>query len=182
MRIRNAINHSADSVERASQMLRRDLRLSKGQAFVELALVLPVFTLLLVGIAEVGRLAYASIEVNNAARAGVSYAAQTSTTAGDNQTTGGIVLAAKQDAGDIFSGNLTVTPTYSCSCEGPTGTITSFASCDKSVTNLTSCPSTSRIVEFVQVNTSAPVGTLFHFPGIPSTVTLRGQATMRVQQ
>ncbi len=76
-------------------MLRHRMTPDNGQAFVELALVLPVFTLMLVGIAEVGRLAYASIEVNNAARAGVAYAAQTNTTAADATN---ITLAAKQDA------------------------------------------------------------------------------------
>ena len=69
-------------------MLRRNLRENSGQAFVELALVLPIFILLLVGAAEVGRLAYASIEVSNAARAGVAYAAQSHTTAQDEQANG----------------------------------------------------------------------------------------------
>jgi hypothetical protein len=45
-----------------------------------------------------------------------------------------------------------------------------------------SCPSPSRIVLYVQVTTTAPVNTIFHFPGIPSTVTLRGFATMRAEQ
>ena len=64
-------------------MFQGHLRQDKGQAFVELALILPVFLLLLVGTAEVGRLTYASIEVSNAARAGVAYAAQSHTTAQD---------------------------------------------------------------------------------------------------
>jgi Flp pilus assembly protein TadG len=150
-----------------------------GQAFVELALVLPLFTLLLVGIAEFGRLAYASIEINNAARAGVAYAAQTNTTAADSTN---ITLAAKQDAANFVSSSLSATPAYSCYCESSTGTMTSFASCDKSVANLTTCASPSRIAVFVQVNTSSQVATLFHFPGVGSTVTLQGQAIMRVQQ
>ena len=169
----------ASSENGVFKMLRRHLSLDKGQALIELALVLPVFTLMLVGIAEFGRLAYASIEVNNAARAAASYAAQTNTTAADSTN---ITLAAKQDAADIVSSDLTATPAYSCSCESNTGTITALNSCSKTDVNLTACASPSRIVVFVQVNTSAPVATLFHFPGFPSTVTLQGQATVRVQQ
>ena len=158
-------------------MFRRDLREDKGQAFVELALVMPIFILLLVGIAEVGRLAYASIEVSNAARAGVAYAAQSHTTAQDATN---IQLAATQDAPNITS--LSATTNYSCSCESSTGVMTAAGSCTGISTAPGSCPSPSRIVLYVQVNTTAPVDTLFHFPGIPSTVTLRGFATMRTEQ
>ena len=94
---------TGDSQERRFRLSRHDLLGDKGQAFVELALVLPIFILMLVGIAEVGRLAYASIEVNNAARAGVAYAAQTNTSAAD---TANIQLATQQDAGDIVSADL----------------------------------------------------------------------------
>jgi len=159
-------------------MLRHVLHEDIGQAFVELALVFPIFILLLVGAAEVGRLAYASIEVNNAARAGVAYAAQNHTTASDTGSTGGIVSAATAEAPQVTS--MTATATLSCSCETSTGTLPAPGSCTG--VTLTSCASPSRIVEFVQVNTTAPVSTIFHFPGIPSSVTLQGNATMRVVQ
>lgn len=159
-------------------MCRCDLRGEIGQALVELALVVPIFILLLVGAAEVGRLAYAAIEVNNAARAGVAYAAQNHTTASDILPTGGIVKAATNEAPDIHG--LQATAVLSCSCESSTGTMPAPASCTG--VTLTTCPGTSRIVEFVQVNTTAPVNTLFHFPGIPNSVTFRGKATMRVVQ
>jgi Flp pilus assembly protein TadG len=148
-----------------------------GQSLVELALVLPLFVLLLFGAVEVARLAYASIEVGNAARAGASYAAQNHTTASD---TTNIRLAATNEAPNITS--LSATPSHSCSCESSTGTVTSFSSCSSTVTNLTTCASPSRIVETVTVTTSAPVNTAFHFPGIPNSITLQGQATMRVEQ
>ena len=158
-------------------MFRRDLREDKGQAFVELALVLPIFVLLLVGIAEVGRLAYATIEVSNAARAGVAYAGQNHTTAQDSTN---IQLAATQDAPDVTS--LTATTSQSCACESSAGVMGAFGSCTSISTAAGSCPSPSRIVLYVQVITTAPVNTVFHFPGIPSTVTLHGFATTRVEQ
>lgn len=158
-------------------IIRQKLPEDAGQSLVELALVLPMFVLLLFGAVEVGRLAYASIEVNNAARAGASYAAQNHTTASDAPN---ISLAATQEAPDITS--LSATTTLSCSCEDSTGNVTTFSSCSKTITNLTTCPSPSRIVETVTVNTSAPVDTAFHFPAIPNSITLTGQASMRVEQ
>jgi Flp pilus assembly protein TadG len=155
----------------------RHLYQDRGQAFVELALVLPIFILLLVGIAEVGRLAYASIEVSNAARAGVAYAAQSHTTA---QDTTNIQLAATQDAPNVSS--LTATASSSCACETSAGVMGASVACTAISTAGGSCPSPSRIVLYVQVTTSAPVNTIFHFPGIPNTVTLRGFASMRAEQ
>src|SRR4051812_20722057 len=47
-----------------------------GQTIVELALVLPLLLLVLVGVTEIGRYAYFDILVSNAARAGAQYGAQ----------------------------------------------------------------------------------------------------------
>jgi Flp pilus assembly protein TadG len=141
-----------------------------GQAFVELALVLPIFVLLLLGAAELGRLAYASIAVANAARAGVAYGAQNHITAHD---VGGIQTAATQDAPNITS---MATPAVAQACSCSSGVAITCANAG------TNCLSPNRIIEYVRVNTSASVDTVFHFPGIPNTVTLQGQAIMRVQQ
>lgn len=46
----------------------------RGQAIVEMALILPLFLLLILGIVEMGRIGYAYITVNNAARAGARVA------------------------------------------------------------------------------------------------------------
>jgi Flp pilus assembly protein TadG len=149
------------------------IRSDFGQAFVELALVLPIFILLLVGAAELGRIAFASIEVSNAARAGVAYGAQNHITASDLP---GIRSATIQDAPNITSMAAPVV-TLSCACNNGTTTVT--VSC---ATAGTSCASPSRIVEFVQVKTSAVLNTVFHLPAIPNSITLRGKAIMRVAQ
>lgn len=140
-----------------------------GQALVELALILPMLILLLTGTAEVGVIAYAAIEVSNAALAGVSYGAQSHTTASDSAN---ILLAATQDAPNLT--NISATQTLACTCSDGTAITCATAG--------TSCVSPGRIIETVTVNTSAPINTLFHFPGIPSTLTLTGSATMRVEQ
>lgn len=150
-------------------MLRHNIREDAGQALVELALVFPILLLFLVGSVELGRLAYAAIEVNDAARAGVAYGAQSHTTASDSSN---ITLAATTESPDITS--MTATTSQFCSCSDGTSITCTNAG--------TKCLSPAHIIEYVQVNTTAPVATLFHFPGIASSMTLRGQAIMRVEQ
>ncbi len=144
------------------------LRGSAGQALVELAMVVPLLALIFVGAAEVGRIAYAAIEVNNAARAGVAYACQSHITASD---VANITLAAQTEAPDVSG--MTVTVSNSCSCSS--GTAITCAT-------TANCPSPYLILEAVQVNTTAKINTGFHFPGIPNTITLNGQAIMNTEQ
>lgn len=59
-------------VGKLAEMYRR----SEAQSIVEVALSVPLLCLLLVGGAEFARLAYAAIEVSNAAKAAVQYAGQ----------------------------------------------------------------------------------------------------------
>ena len=144
-----------------------------GQSLVELALALPVFLLILVGTADFARFTWTTIEVSNAARAGAQYGAQSSITASDEP---GISNAARQDGADLLSGLTVTPPTHTCSCStAPTSTI-------QCATALTACPSPNIILEYVQVNTSATVTPLFHYPGVGSTFTARGQALMEVNR
>jgi Flp pilus assembly protein TadG len=145
---------------------RMAIRDTIGQSLIELALVAPLFILLLIGAAEFGRLAYAGIEVSNAARAGVQYGAQSHTTASDNS---GMQLAATNDAANIAG--VSATATHSCSCADGSSSTCAATDC-----------SASRIIEFVQVNTTATVDPLLYYPGLPHTFTMRGQAIMRVEQ
>ncbi|MBC7223227.1 MAG: pilus assembly protein [Anaerolineae bacterium] len=54
----------------------RGNRTLRGQSLVELAALLPVLIVVLLGIAEFSRLRYAYITVDNAARVGAQYGAQ----------------------------------------------------------------------------------------------------------
>jgi Flp pilus assembly protein TadG len=143
-----------------------------GSALVEIALMFPIFLALLVGAAEFGRLAYAAIEVANAARAGAAYGAQSHITA-SNYT--GMQLAATQDAPNVTG--ITATATNFCACSSAPSTP---VSCTAVLTSCSTAPLHS--LEYVQVNTTAMIGPLFNYPGIPHTFTLTGQAIMRVEQ
>ena len=72
-----------------------------GQALIELALVLPILLLLLSGIVEMGRVGYAYISVNNAARVG----ARVASIGGTDQE---IMAAVAQSASILDPANLTV--------------------------------------------------------------------------
>jgi Flp pilus assembly protein TadG len=137
---------------------------SRGQSAVELALLAPVLTFVLVVAADFSRVYYMSIEAANAARAGVQYGAQTTTTASD---TAGMQQAALNDASNL---------------SGLTAIASNFCECPPSTSHVT-CSSTtcSGMEMYVQVNISAQFQTLVHYPGIASTVTLNKSALMRAK-
>jgi hypothetical protein len=144
---------------------------------------------MLVGAAEFGRIAYAAMEVTNAARAGVAYGSQNNLTSLDST---GMQTAAIDDARDVDS--LTATPSTSCVCESVTSSTGAIKTTPISVCTGTSatisitCPTvtaagvTNYVVTYVQVKTKATVNTMFHYPGIPTSFTLHGFAKMRLQQ
>jgi len=137
----------------------------RGQSLVELAFVLPVLLLLLVGIIEIGRFAYYSILVANAARAGAQYGAQSLATAAD---TTGISNAGINDAPGITAPNtLTITSTQNCGCS-----TTSLGTCGTP----TAC-GTGRWLVYVQVTATGSFSSLFNYPGLPKTF-----AVTRVQE
>jgi Flp pilus assembly protein TadG len=168
-------------------MLKRDLHNDTGSAFVDLALVTPLLLLMMIGAAELGRIAYFAIEVSNAARAAVAYGSQSTATASDFT---GMQNAAINDASSIAS--LTFPSpgvTNACVCQtanSGNGATTTTAQGSCASISITTCPTstttgvTNTIVEYVQASTQAQVSTMFHYPGIPSTYTLHGFAQMRV--
>src|SRR3954469_8899862 len=70
----------------------------RGSAMIELALVAPILTMLVIGVAEFGRFSYMSIEIASAARAGVQYGAQNHITASN---TTAMQNAATADAANV---------------------------------------------------------------------------------
>jgi Flp pilus assembly protein TadG len=167
LKSRNSKNQRAGRLTRPTRV-----REDNGQAIVELALTLPLFLLLLLGTVEFGRLAYASIEVANAAHAGAQYGSENRINAANIS---GMEQAATNDAHDVTAG-LTATATYFCTCSNGTGGTSSDCTA-------TYCTGSGIILdEYVKVNTTATVDPLFHYPGLPTTWTLQGQSIMRVVQ
>jgi Flp pilus assembly protein TadG len=139
-----------------------------GQSVLEIALLAPVLLLMLVGAIEIGRYAYFAIEATSAARAGVQYGAQSLT---DSKDIAGIQGAALNDAPELQRLNITAKDLCACS---------------NNPSQYVGCPARrcggGHPVVFLQVNTTAQVPSLFHYPGLPATFTASGQAIMRVAQ
>ena len=138
----------------------------KGSALIELVAGLSILVTLILGAAEFGRLAYAGIEVSNAAHAGAAYGSESRTYAADITN---IRTAATQDAPDVPG--LTATASYFCQCSNGSSSTCAVTDC-----------STSRIITYITVNTTGTINPLIYLPGLPKSYILSGQAVMRVEQ
>jgi Flp pilus assembly protein TadG len=138
---------------------------------VELALTVPILLLLLLGAAELARVAYAAIEVSNAAEAAVRYGAQNSTTA-DPENWPAIQAAAETDAANLPL--TSVTPALVCGCSN--GTVSGQSCTGFTISN---CPG-SHNVETLIVTTTANFDPLIHVQGLPTSFTLTGRAIQEV--
>ncbi|MBI1914730.1 MAG: pilus assembly protein [Planctomycetes bacterium] len=131
-------------------------------AAAELAVLLPVLVTIVLGCVDFGRFAYNYIAVTNAARAGAAYGMMNNYTSSTQSTwTAGITQAARdeltQQVGSGNVGNVTVTVTPSTDSNG---------------------------MRRVRVQVSYPFTTIISWNwtglGIPSSMTMRGQAEVRL--
>jgi Flp pilus assembly protein TadG len=163
---------------RSAMRKARILRSESGQTIVELALVTPVLLSLLLGAIELGRYAYLSILVGNAARAGAAYGAQSLAQSVDNT---GIQTAADND----FQNNgqnvssLTVSSSVSCGCDS-VGTV-STQPCT-GIDTRSICGTGSHWVVTASVGAQDTFHSIFNYPGIPSSITVNRTCAMRVAQ
>jgi Flp pilus assembly protein TadG len=139
-----------------------------GQALLEVALVTPLLLLLAVGIIEIGRYAYYSILVADAARAGAQYGAQNLATAAD---TAGIQTAAENDGQSLSE--LKVTVQQECGCTG---------SSIGGACPATFCASPNHALVYVKVTVTGKFKSLFKYPGIPKSIHCDSTELMRVAQ
>ncbi len=160
--------------------VRRVLRNERGSSLVEVALVLSLlFVPTLVGIVEFANLAYASIEISNAAHTGAAYVAQyyeqekSSNSASITLPTATQVTSvAEGDSPDLqklmASGNsLTVAMATGCG----TGTATSG-------NTIPSC--TAPTLPYVQVTAQALIVPMVHLPGFAGPFPISTTATMNL--
>ena len=149
----------------------------EGGALVETAFSVSLLMVLLLGAVEFGRLAYAAIQVNSAAKAAAQYGAQSRTTAADIS---GMTSAAQTE---YFGGTAlqltspTATSGTSCSC-ADTGAV---ANCATNSVTAPACPGSVMEVT-ITVQTQASFNPLFHVPGLPNSFTLTGTAKQKVLQ
>lgn len=155
-----------------SSLRRAPCACESGNALIELAFALPLFLVIILGTAEIANLAWASVQVNNAARAGAAYAAASRA----NAASPSMILAAAQAEAPSLAISLPVPQACYCVTGGSLGSPAS--GCTN--TTLASCTPPSVIA--VQVTVQAPVTPFVHYPGLPATYTVNAQATMGVTQ
>lgn len=141
----------------------RPNRQEAGSSLIEVALLIPVLTLILFGMVDLGRYVFLGIEVSSAARAGAQYGGQNRGTALD---TSGIQTAAQNDVPDIPS--LAVTSSTFCWCSSSPG---SNVACV-----LSSCSGTSNLIPLLQVNTSMTYTPWLLYGVFTSGISITGQA------
>ena len=142
--------------------LERILSDSDGASFVELALVLPLFLMMLVPVVDLGRGFYAAIEVTSAAHAGAMYGVE------NPSDTDGMIQAAKAGASNLS--DVTATAAYGCECSDGTSAVASCASTP-------SC--TYNYVTYVDVTATSPYRTVFAYPGLPSSMNITRDFRLR---
>lgn len=151
-----------------------------GQALVETAVSAAFMVVILLGALELGRVAYASIEMANAARAAVQVACMnggqflvTGTQLSPNTPL--MTMAAAADAAEVSSAslnpnnNLIVSANLSCVC----------ANGGNATCQTTDCASSFQLVT-VNVTTSAQFDPIFHIPGLLGVFTLYGHSSQQV--
>ena len=137
-----------------------------GGSLVELSLLLPLLTLLLVAAGDFGRVMYSSITLSHAARSGAAYGSQS---AGHSTDTDGIRLAAQAEAQNI--GTILVSSQQVCECTAGTP-----VACTTPVCGTYGVP-----LAFVEVTAVHTFTMLVNYPGLPSTIPLTRRAKLRVQ-
>lgn len=98
----------------------------RGQSMVEMALVLPILLLILLGITEFGRIYYTQLAITNGARAGARYAAVhndlTKTYVAQQTFPGNTIKQTELTDANTTNGNITIV--YNPSPRATDGTVT----------------------------------------------------------
>lgn len=141
------------------------LRGEHGASLVELALLMPLFFVLMALAVDLGRAYYLVLEIQGAAQAGAAYGVTNPT------DTAGMKTAATDDAPNVP--NLTVnTPTYGCECSDGTGYVANCPSASQPT-----CSGTT-LVYLVKVTVTATYTTMFPWPKL-NNMTFSSSASMR---
>jgi Flp pilus assembly protein TadG len=140
--------------------IRRAALKEQGTSLLELAFLLPILILLLLGVIDVGRYAELSIRAANAARAGAQYGAQSLADANDWQ---GIGQAVRDDAPTMAPNSSIV-----CYCSG--------SPCNPA----NPCVAPNTEIQYVSVTVKGAFTPLFPYPGLPSFPNVSSTAQMRI--
>ena len=145
-----------------------------GLAIVELAFLILLLMLILMGLIDFARVFYAAVTISDAARAGAQYGSQTN---GHTQDKAGMTTAAEEDSVNLVDG-ITVTASSYCRCQGSPVRINCITETCPCIT--ADCP--ERVPQlYVEVQAQHLFETLTQIPLLPKSVGLNQVTTIRVQ-
>lgn len=142
---------------------------ARGSVAVELALLAPVLAGMLIGIVDIGTYIHQKMQLQSAARAGAQYAIQSD---GNAEDTAGISAAVTASA-DLDAG-FSITSVAFCGCADGTETTVSVTGCGGT------CAGGDNPALSVRVTVTNTFTPIFPYPGLPDSLDLQGQTSLRV--
>lgn len=139
----------------------------QGIAVIEFAVILGLLMLMLLAAGDFGRIFYAQIALENAARSGASFGTRVG---GAYSNDSGILAAASADDGGLSDVSIVI-PARTCTCADG-----SPVACNG---NCGGTDPTPKILLTVQANYNFE--SITDFPGLPTSVPIRAKAVMRAQ-
>lgn len=149
-------------------LCRRLRRCPRGNVAIEFGFMVPVFLLVVLAAAELGRLGIEWATVTNAAKAGAQYGVQDQSNAAD---IAGMIQAARDDAGDV-NNLLTVAARQYCRCPGTT---VETPCSDECVADTTFAPM------YVEVTVSESLSAIYAYANLPASYAISVTSTSRVR-
>lgn len=150
--------------KRLKRRSRRFCKSAHGAAAVELAIVLPVLLLLVIGVVDYGRVYYQSVIVSNAARAGAEWGAQGPSTSGDT-----VDMRKFANLDGAEAAPFQINARRYCRCY------------DVADLSCGACGDASAPSVFIEVTATDTLTTFIPYPGLPRKVVIRRMATFRSQ-
>jgi Flp pilus assembly protein TadG len=143
---------------------------NEGVAAVEFALIAPIFLFLLIGAFDYGIYINKQMLLESTARAAAEYVNQggTTDTIDDN-----IVDLVQFNVNADSMASLIIDSSFVCECTGG-----DTVNCDDGCTD---DPSDTYMRRFINIDISMDFETVFPYPGIPDTITLRGNSRLQVE-
>lgn len=142
---------------------------NRGAAIAELAVALPVLTLMLLGAVDFARVWVQSTAVENAAHAGAQYGAQTTSHAADSNGIYNTVMADLNDSA-VSEETFDVNSQRYCECADGTS-----IDCD------TGTCTTGGVHMYVRVRVNSMFTTLIDYPGLPHQIDVSREARIRAR-
>lgn len=142
----------------------------RGAAFVELAVTMPLLVVVVLGTVDFGRAFYTAMELNNAARAGAQYGAQSLATSADIAGMTAVATAASPNIGTY----VVTAGAPACVCGTPGNPSLTTIACSGTC-------GTGHLIVHVTVSATKTFSMFSTFPGLPSSVPITRTAKMRSQ-